>query len=425
MIKNTKFKILTPEGFKDFKGINKVEGHTEVIRVDLANGDHLIGSPKHPIMREDNEWVRLGEVSLGQMIKVQNDKISNIIGIEVINDYTDPLYDIIEVSDNNSFYANSILTHNCDFTTSGDSVISNTKLDEMTEKFVKEPIAKKGADEELWIWKEVVEGANYMIAADVARGDGTDYSTFHIFNITTLEQVAEFKHKIDATTFGQVLVTMAKEYNNALLVVENTGVGWATIQSIIDTQYDNIFYSYKSDDPYIDVNVLRSKKRYDMIDKTKMVPGFSMSAKVRPHIIEKMESFIREDEIFIRSQRTINELRTFIWMNGKAQAMRGYNDDLVMPMATAIWIRETALRMKGMGKDMTKGMMSGVTTNIPQDENSDRNNPYLMGQSPNGDKEDMDVSWLFSKKDKQADNIHKQHRPPTRSITINSGIYLG
>ena len=34
---------------------------------------------------------------------------------------------------------------------------------------------------------------------------------------------------------------------------------------------------------------------------------------------------------------------TFIWSNGKPQAMKGYNDDLLMSMAIACWVRDTAL----------------------------------------------------------------------------------
>ena len=35
-------------------------------------------------------------------------------------------------------------------------------------------------------------------------------------------------------------------------------------------------------------------------------------------------------------------MQTFIWNNGKPQAMRGYNDDLVMSLAIACWVRDTA-----------------------------------------------------------------------------------
>jgi len=60
-------------------------------------------------------------------------------------------------------------------------------------------------------------------------------------------------------------------------------------------------------------------------------------------IIAKLEEFIRNKMITIYSIRTINEIKTFVWNNGKPQSMRGYNDDLVMSIAIACWVRDTVI----------------------------------------------------------------------------------
>ena len=44
----------------------------------------------------------------------------------------------------------------------------------------------------------------------------------------------------------------AMEYNNALLVIENSSIGLAAIQAVIDRDYDNLFYTSK-DLHYVDV----------------------------------------------------------------------------------------------------------------------------------------------------------------------------
>jgi hypothetical protein len=41
--------------------------------------------------------------------------------------------------------------------------------------------------------------------------------------------------------------------------------------------------------------------------------------------------------------RTIRELKRFIWHNGKPEAQKGYNDDLVLALSIACWIRDTTL----------------------------------------------------------------------------------
>jgi hypothetical protein len=74
-----------------------------------------------------------------------------------------------------------------------------------------------------------------------------------------------------------------------------------------------------------------------------VVPGFSTTSKTRPLIIAKLEEYIRNKLIKVYSTRLVNELKTFIWANGKPQAMRSYNDDLVMALAICCWVRDTAL----------------------------------------------------------------------------------
>ena len=65
--------------------------------------------------------------------------------------------------------------------------------------------------------------------------------------------------------------------------------------------------------------------------------------KTRPLIIAKLEEFIRNKLLNVSSNRLVDEIRTFVWQNGRPQAMRGYNDDLVMSLAIACWVRDTAL----------------------------------------------------------------------------------
>jgi hypothetical protein len=51
------------------------------------------------------------------------------------------------------------------------------------ETYVTEPMEKRGVDGNLWIWEAADYQRSYMVVADVARGDSTDYSGFHVFDI--------------------------------------------------------------------------------------------------------------------------------------------------------------------------------------------------------------------------------------------------
>ena len=77
----------------------------------------------------------------------------------------------------------------CNFNTSGDTVIHPEDIAWISGT-VKEPKYRTGFDRNYWIWEEHKMEASYLLAADVARGDGTDFSVFHIIKLETLEIVA-------------------------------------------------------------------------------------------------------------------------------------------------------------------------------------------------------------------------------------------
>lgn len=241
----------------------------------------------------------------------------------------------------------------CDasFLTSGHTVIESEIL-QFYKEHVKEPVEKRGIGGDLWIWKYPDLTKDYVICADPARGDGEDYSGFEIIDVETIEQVAEYKGKIDTQAFGRMLVAISTEYNNALLVIDNKNIGWSTVQVVIDSGYKNLYYSYKND-PYLDENI-HLRKNYDMKNKQDMVPGLTTTTRLRPVFISKLEMYFREKTPKIYSNRLMNELDVFMWTDGKAQAQRGYNDDLVMSLCMALYIRDTALRMRQMGIELVK-----------------------------------------------------------------------
>ena len=46
-----------------------------------------------------------------------------------------------------------------------------------------EPKRRTGFDRNYWIWDEPKENSDYLLVADVARGDGTDFSVAQVFDI--------------------------------------------------------------------------------------------------------------------------------------------------------------------------------------------------------------------------------------------------
>ncbi len=216
---------------------------------------------------------------------------------------------------------------------------------------------KRGIDSNLWIWEPPNYTKDYIVCADVSRGDGTDYSAFHVIDVQDVKQVAEYKGKISTRDFGNLLVNISNEYNEALLIIENNNIGWAAIQSVIDRGYPNLFYASK-DLQYVDTERQMTNKINRM--ERQMTPGFSMSMKTRPLVVAKLEEFFREKAVTVQSQRLVDELFVFIYNGQKAEAMSGYNDDLVMSFGIGLWVRETALRLRAEGVELTKKTLTNV-----------------------------------------------------------------
>lgn len=247
----------------------------------------------------------------------------------------------------------------CDtnFLTSGNTLVDISTIEHYRNNNILDPIEIRGYDKALWLWEYPISEKTYIVAADVSRGDSSDFSAFHILDAETLDQVGEYQGLIPTKDYGNLLVNIASEYNNALLIVENATVGWAALQQVIDRGYPNTFYS-TSDLQYVDVERQMNGK-YNRADK-KMVPGFSTTSKTRPLIISKLEMYFREKTVNIRSVRLLNELTTFIWNNGKVEALPNHNDDLVMSFGIGLWVRDTALKLRQQGVDLTKSMLDNI-----------------------------------------------------------------
>ena len=286
----------------------------------------------------------------------------------------------------------------CDFVTSGNSVVDSSIVEWYKNSVVKDPLERRGVNKEYWIWEYPDHSKDYVVAADVARGDGKDKSAFHVFDVVNLRQVAEFRGDMETKDYGNLLVAVASEYNGALLVVENANIGWAVLQQILDHGYNNLYYTQR-DYQYVD-ELAQHTNKINRMEK-KQVPGFTMSVKTRPLVISKMETYMREKELVINSERTVEELFTFIWSGMKAEAMPGYTDDLVMSLCIALWVRDTALRFRSDNMNTQKTMFDymGTSNNMTEDgpqrpigQSGLPYNPYEM-KNPHGGTESLD--WLL------------------------------
>jgi len=278
----------------------------------------------------------------------------------------------------------------CDFSTSGDIVFHSEWIDFISQTTVQDPLERRGVDQNLWVWENADYSREYMVVADVARGDGKDFSACHVIDIQNNTQVAEYRGQLPPKEFGYFLTGLATEYNNAMLVVENANIGWATLDAIREREYRNLYQSPKSD-------ALTAESFLRIYEgNSEMVPGFTMSMRTRPLCINKFREFVGDRSVIIRSKRLLEEMKVFIWRNGRPEAQSGYNDDLVMSFGIGMFLRDTSLKFQQQSLDMARAALGSIKSNKVgwsggYNTNSSVENPYKTKI----DGKNHDISWLL------------------------------
>ena len=281
----------------------------------------------------------------------------------------------------------------CDFSTSGDTVIDQQIIRWYDKIATEEPTERhRRGKGEVHVWEPPETGTTYIMASDVARGDSGDYSTFVIYKAVEMEEVAEYKGKMPPSEFGDLLYSYGSMYNDALLVIERDSYGWAAMQRVIDRDYPNLLYT-SNDLKLVEIDEEKTTGR-----SKKMNPGLDTNRTTRSLIISSLQRFMRKKWIRPKSERFTEELQTFIWKNHgtrqKPEHMDGYNDDLVFATAFACWARDKALKYRAeMGQRSEKNLKNIKGQKLAYSGKGGPEDPYT--QDVGGHKEDM--RWLFDK----------------------------
>jgi hypothetical protein len=238
----------------------------------------------------------------------------------------------------------------CNFLGSGDSVIPSDVIERMKENDIKNPDYKfmGGA---LWQWKEPVPGHKYIMGIDVSRGDSEDFTTFNIIDFDEREQVLEYLGKIPPDVAAEVAIKWAVMYSAFIVIDITGGMGVSTSRKLQELGYKNL---------YIDGVNIADKWKYDPKALEK-IPGINFNSK-RVQIIAAFEEALRHG-FHIRSSRLLNELNTFVYVNGRPDHLKGQHDDLIMSCAMAIYVGENSFSQLEKVTETTKAMVESWTVN--------------------------------------------------------------
>ena len=244
------------------------------------------------------------------------------------------------------------------FIGSGGNVINEEDIQAQELLNVEEPKFITGSDSEVWIWKQPEEGHQYIMGVDVARGDGEDSSTIVMLDFTTMEQVMEYQSKIQPDLLAQLVYEYGELYKAYTVVDITGGMGVTTILKLLEFGYKRLHYEV----PYGKILSSKEKQRQlDSFKKDEKTPGFQIGT-VRLSMIQNFEEKVRNNVVKIRSTRLINEIKTFIYKNGRPDHMDGYHDDLVMSLAMCLWVVEHSFKNLEKVEKQAKAMLESWLT---------------------------------------------------------------
>ena len=216
----------------------------------------------------------------------------------------------------------------CEFLGSVDTLISPSKLRTMPYD---EPIKQNRG---LAVFEDRKEDHNYIISVDVARGIGNDYSAFIVFDTTTLpyRMVARYRNnEIKPIVLPNIIVDVAKNYNNAYILCEVNDIGGQVADIIqFDLEYENLL-----------MVAMRGRAGQQLgqgFSGKKTQLGVKMSTAVKQVGCSNLKALLEEDKLLIPDYDTIAELTTFIQKGQSFAAEEGCNDDLAMCLVIFAWM---------------------------------------------------------------------------------------
>jgi hypothetical protein len=171
------------------------------------------------------------------------------------------------------------------------------------------------------------------MTVDVSRGMKMDYSAFVIVDISSYPHRVVGKYRnnnIKPMLYPDIIVQVAKQYNNAWVLCEVNDIG-DQVASIIfyDMEYENLL-----------MTSMRGRAGQVLghgFSGGKTQLGLKMAASPKKIGTSNLKQMVESDKVLISDFNIINELTTFIERRNSFAAEDGCHDDMVMCMVIYAW----------------------------------------------------------------------------------------
>ena len=245
----------------------------------------------------------------------------------------------------------------CEFLGSVNTLIAPAILKNMVYE---NPITRNAG---LDIYEKPEKDHNYIITVDVARGLGNDYSAFIVFDTTQFpyKVVAKYRNnEIKPMLFPNVILDVAKGFNNAYILVEVNDIG-DQVASILqyDLEYENLLMaSMRGRNGQIVGQGFSGKKTQLGVRTTSAVKKLGCS---------NLKTLIEDHKLLTCDYEIISELTTFAQKHNSFEAEEGCNDDLAMCLVLFAWLVQQEYFKEMTDNDIRKRIYEEQKNQIEQD----------------------------------------------------------
>ena len=233
----------------------------------------------------------------------------------------------------------------CHFIGSTNTLIHPSKLSSLVWH---NPVQKDGF---LDILKEPEPNHVYCMTVDVAEGQNLDYSTFSIFDVTSIpyRQVAKYRNNaITPLLFPTVIFQAAKKYNEAFVLVEINSIGL----QVADILHHELAY-----ENLIKIEMKgKQGQQHTAGFKKKIAFGLKTTHQTKITGCANLKTLIESDKLIINDVDTIMELTTFSADKKSFKAEEGNTDDLAMTLVHFGWLTSQRYFKENINNDIRQNL---------------------------------------------------------------------
>jgi hypothetical protein len=181
------------------------------------------------------------------------------------------------------------------------------------------------------VYKMPEANHSYAITVDVAEGLGGDSTVVLVTDITTLpyEVVMVYENRyIEPMALPAVIHTIAKSYNEAMVLVESNFGQMVADMLWYELEYENVIMTARNP------KAMGGQKITDGINTR---PGLQMNVLSKRIGCSNLKSIVENDQIIIHDEKAIDQLRRFA-VKGKSYAAEEGHDDIAMSLVMLAWM---------------------------------------------------------------------------------------